>query len=278
MIMDTYKKTNQKEYNILRSIPENVKREYVKLILSLAKKDDKILDIGFGSGLILIPLSEQNKIAEIHGIDYSEPLYKSVSEQIKEKAKFHFGDVLKFNGSFNIVHFKAILHCFKNPEKALEKIKSLTIKGGYIITGHENSQIEDRIEQIFENEIDDKELELLFEYYFTLRVNLGKPFFWRKYPAGNSKNAVDYICEDKNFELVKTVTTKKLSWERPFCLNDLLYSIRYGTYNVFNAGLTEKDKEDIDIKMVEFSNQHKINLKKERTIPASFTLFIIKRK
>lgn len=276
--MDTYKKTNKKEYDILRSIPENVKNEYAKIILNLAKKGDKILDAGFGSGLILIPLSEQNKIAEIHGIDYSEPLYKSVSEQVKEKAKFHFGDILKFNGSFNIIHFKAILHCFKNPEKALERIKSLTIKGGYIITGHENSQIEDRIEQIFENEIDDKELELLFEYYFTLRVNLGKPFFWRKYPAGNSKNAVDYICKDKNFKLFKIVATKKLSWGRPFCLNDLLYSIRYGTYNVFNAGLTEKDKEDINTKMVEFSNQHKINLKKERTIPARFTLFIIKRK
>lgn len=276
--MDVYKKTTQKEYNILRLIPKGIENEYVKQILDLAKKGDKILDVGFGPGLILVPLAKQNKLAEINGIDYSKPLYESVSKKVKGIANLHFGDVLKFKGSFDIVHFKAILHCFSKPEKALEKIKSLTARGGCIITGHENSQIEDRIEQIFNSKIDDKDLELLFEYYFTLRTNLKKPFLWRTYPSGDSKKAVDYICRDKDFSLVKTITNKKLSWKRSYCLGDLLRSLRYGTFNVFNEGLTEKNKEYIHEEMIKFSKQQKMNLKQERIIPASFTLFVIKRR
>lgn len=201
-----------------------------------------------------------------------------MSDQVKGKAILHFGDILKFQKTFDIVHFKAILHCFKNPEKALDKIKSLTKSGGYIITGHENSQVEDRIEQIFKNKIDDKELELLFEYYFSLRVNLKKSFLWRKYPAGDAQNAVDYLCKNKNFKLVKIISNKKMSWARSYSLNDLLYSVEHGTYNVFNAGLTPSDRTYLSKKMLEFSIQHKIDLKKERKIPASFTIFVVKKK
>lgn len=276
--MDTYKKTSQREYDILRSISEDVKKEYARQILSFSKPGGTILDTGFGSGLILVSLSNQNKTSEIHGIDYSRPLFSSVSDQVKGKAILHFGDILKFKKTFDIVHFKAILHCFKNPEKALDKIKSLTKSGGYIITGHENSQIEDRIEQIFKNEIDDKELELLFEHYFALRINLKKPFLWRKYPAGDAQNAVDYLCKDKNFKLVKIISNKKMSWARSYSLNDLLYSVEHGTYNVFNAGLTPSDRTYLSKKMLEFSIQHKIDLRKERKIPASFTIFIVKKK
>ena len=276
--MDIYKKTSQKDYNILRAIPEKIKTEYIKQILSFSKKGDKILDIGFGSGLILIPLSKLNKTAEIHGIDYSKPLFSKVSKQVQKNTIVHFGDILKFKKTFDIVHFKAILHCFDDPEKALDKIKSFVNPGGYVITGQENSQIEDRIEQIFKNKIDDKELELLFEYYFTLRVNLNKPFFWRKYPSGDAENAVNYICKDKDFKLIKTISNKKMFWIRKYSLNELLYSFRHGTFNVFNSGLTEKDKTLIYKKMLDFAKLHKMDLKKERQIPASFTLFVIKRK
>lgn len=273
---DTYKKIDRQQYEILRLFPKSVQKEYASKVINLTKKGDNVLDVGFGSGLFLIPLSNLNKETEIHGIDYSKKMYDAVSKSIKDKTRIILGDVLKFKGSYNIVHFKAILHCFNDPEKALEKVKSLSKSGGYIVTADENSQIEDRIEQIFNSPIVDKDLELLFEYYFSLRVNLGKPFLKRKYPAGDASKAVEYICTDKKFILFNTITDKALSWKRNYRLNDLLYSIKYGTYNVFNAGLSPQDKDFLYKKMSEFAEGHRLNMKKVRSIPASFRIFIIK--
>ncbi len=273
---DTYKKINQQQYEILRLFPKSIQKEYASQAIGLTRDGDNILDVGFGSGLFLIPLLNLNSKAEIYGIDYSEKMYEAVSKYVKDKTRIILGDVLKFKGQYSIVHFKAILHCFNSPEKALNKIKSLSKPGGYIITGDENSQIEDRIEQIFNSPIIDKDLELLFEYYFSLRVNLKKPFVQRKYPAGDATKAVEYICADKKFTLFKIISNKALSWKRKYQLNDLLYSIKEGTYNVFSAGLSSEDRDFIYKKMSEFAQKHELNMTKVRSIPANFRIFIIK--
>src|SRR3989344_5285 len=191
--METYKKTTKESYNILKEVPLYIRRNYAKTILSFTKQNQSILDAGFGSGSILIPLVEKNKFAKIYGIDYSKPLFNSVSKEIRNKAKLHFGNILNLRETYDVVHFKAILHCFDNPEKALDKLASLVKLNGLIITAHEKSQIEDRIEQISFNKIDDKELELMIGHYFVLRKNIGKPFILRKYPAGNCLNAIEYL-------------------------------------------------------------------------------------
>jgi|GEM_PF-3929099 len=195
--MDVYKKIGKKQYNVLRSIPPKVLKEYAVTVLGMAKKDETILDAGFGSGLILAPLAELNRVSKIFGIDYSNTMFASVKQEVQGKAQLIKGDILKFQGIFNVVHFKAILHCFSDPKKALDKLSDLTHENGYVVTGHEQSQIEDRIEQIFNNTIDDHELELIFEYYFSLRLNLREPFVWRPFPAGNAQNAVKYLCDNR---------------------------------------------------------------------------------
>lgn len=275
--METYKRTDKKSYNILKEVPLRIRRNYARVILSFAKPKQSILDAGFGSGSILIPLAQENRLAEIVGIDYSKPLFNSVSREIKNKAKIFLEDILKFSGEYDIVHFKAILHCFHNPKRALDKLASLTKQQGLIITAHENSQIEDRIEQIFANGIADEELELLLEYYFALRTNLGKPFIWRKYPAGNSKNAVAYLCKNNKFKLIKKIQGKSLSWNRKFKLSDLFYSIRNRTYKVFDEGLTKRENDFILEKMTKFSRAHKIDLSKERFVPANFEIYVLKK-
>ena len=176
---DTYKTLNQKQYNLLRDIPEVVQTSYAKVLLRLAKQNQSIIDVGFGSGLCLLPLVKNNSHAILYGIDYSKTLFDDVAIQIKDKAKLFFQDVYEHKGLYDVIHFKAILHCFEKPEKALKRIMSLSKPGGYIVTGHEHSQIEDRIEQIFDVAVHDKDLEFIFEYYFTLRTNMQKPFLWR---------------------------------------------------------------------------------------------------
>lgn len=273
---DTYKQIDSHQYEILRTLPESIQNEYAAEILKLAKKDEKILDVGYGSGLFIIPASKLNKDAVLYGIDYSKTLHDAVTKSLGNKAAVILGDLLEFTGSFEVIHFKAILHCFDKPEETLDKIRSLSKPGGYIVTGHEDSQIEDRIEQLFNNTIIDPDLELLFEYYFSLRFNMGKPFMRRKYPAGDATVAVNYICNNTKFTLEKRISNEKLSWERTYCLNDLLYSIQFGTFNVFSVGLRSEERNVLYTRMLEFSNKHGLDMKRERRIPANFKLYIIK--
>ncbi len=275
--METYQKTDKKRYNVLKEVPLRIRRNYARVILSFAEPNQRILDAGFGSGSILIPLAQENRVAEVVGVDYSKPLFNSVSREIGNKAKLFLADISKFRGEYDIVHFKAILHCFHNPERALDTLARMVKPQGLLITAHENSQIEDRIEQLFINEIVDRELELLLEYYFALRTHLGKPFLWRRYPAGNSKNAADYLCNHKKFKLLKKIQGKRLSWNRTFKLSDLLYSIRNRTYTVFDKNVTKKENDFILENMMTFSRAHKIDLRKERFVPAHFEMYVLKK-
>lgn len=274
---DTYKSIDRKQYDILRAFPERIGNAYANELLNLARKDDRIADVGFGSGTLIIPLSKLNDDAKIYGIDYSEPLAKAVSTEVENRAELIFGDLLTIDSTFDIVHFKAILHCFENPEEAMDKIKVLVENDGYLVTGHENSQIEDRIEQLFNVPTEDEALESLFIHYFELRAAMGKPFTQRAYPAGDAQNAVNYLCKDGDFKLVKTISHKNLSWKRVYTLNDLLYSIKHSTYNVFSFGLSEDDKIKINAEMSSFAKSQQFDLQKEREISADFTLFVMKK-
>lgn len=276
--METYKKTNKRNYDLLKEVPLHIRRAYAKIILRYGKPKQKLIDLGFGSGSILIPLAELNKNLEIHGIDYSKKLFKFVKNKIGKKAILTNGDILKLNEEYDIVHFKAILHCFQDPQKALDKISDLVDSGGIIITGHENSQLEDRIEQIFKHKINEEELELLINFYFDQRKNMGKSFLGRKFPAGNSKNAVDYLCRNRDFKLIKIIKSKNLEWNREFRLEDLIYAIKNRTYKVFDENISKKENEIIVKKMIEFSIENKIDLKKKRHIPASFVIYLLKKK
>lgn len=276
--METYKKTDKKNYNILKEVPLNIRREYAKIILKYGKPNQKILDAGFGSGSILIPLAEQNHSSKIYGIDYSKLLFNSVSKEINEKAKLYLMDIMSHKSIYDIVHFKAILHCFNNPEKILDKLTSLVKPNGLIITAHENSQVEDRIEQIFNHRVDDRELELLLEYYFMLRDSIGKTFVLRKYPAGNCRNAVKYLCKKRGFKVIRKIQSKKLYWNRKFRLADLIYSIKNRTYKVFDENITDRENKIILNKMLRFSRINKINLKKNRFVSANFEIYILKNK
>ena len=82
---DTYKKIDQHQYEILRLFPKSIQKEYASQAIGLTRDGDNILDVGFGSGLFLIPLLNLNSKAEIYGIDYSEKMYEAVSKYVKDK-------------------------------------------------------------------------------------------------------------------------------------------------------------------------------------------------
>jgi ubiquinone/menaquinone biosynthesis C-methylase UbiE len=277
------RKVVSQKYSFMRDLPEKIKKEYASTILSFSKKDNKIIDVGFGTGTFLIPLSKQNKNSKIYGIDASKSMYSIVKDKIDpSKASLSQKGITWLKNqknNYDILHFKAILHCVTNPEEKLDILADSVKSGGYIITAHEESQSEDRLEQIFNySSIDNPDLELMFGYYFQLRNDLGKPFISRKYPAGDSKKAADYLIENKGFKLEKEITNKKLSWNRLFTFDDLVNSMRLGTFGVFFDNLTKQEREILYKKMIDFAKMHGINLKTTHTIKACFKIYILKKK
>jgi ubiquinone/menaquinone biosynthesis C-methylase UbiE len=275
------RKIAQEKYNLIRNIPYKVMKNYAQIILNFATKNSSILDIGFGTGQLLIPLSFLNQESKIFGIDKSKHMCNLVKKLVGDKANLVNGDInktLKQNTKYNIVHFKALLHCLQNPYKSLNIIADSVMDNGYLITGHEISQTEDRLEQIFNyKNIDSPEIEIIFEYYFRLRSDYKKPFYSRVFPAGDSWKACKYLIKTKGFSFIRNISNKNLSWNRKIKIKDILDSIKLGTFGVFYNNLTDFDRKKIYDDMIYFVKKHNINLYKTHNIPAKFNLSILKK-
>jgi len=278
----TYKrKDSVKKYDLLRDVPKNVKEEFAKIILN-ESKNKSILDLGFGTGNILISLVKLNKSSKIYGIDNSGEMISFVKNKISKEIILFKGDLNQFKkkyGLVDVLHFKAILHCIDKPEVMIDKIINSVSIGGLIITSHEVSQTEDRIEQIFDyTRIDDPEVEIIFEKYFRLRTDIGKPFVSRKFPAGNSDRVVDYFLKTKKCSLVKSVEDKNLFWKREIKILDLLESIKFGTFGVFFDSLSQENRNYIYVELKKFCEEKNININKKRLLPCKFKINILRRK
>jgi len=214
MINPYHRKINVENYSVLRFVPKKVTKNYAKVILKYAR-NGSILELGFGTGELLKNLAELSRGRNlIFGVDKSKNMFFYTRKILKEMGIAYQNVILhrgtlnslikKFKIKFNVIHFKALLHCISNPEKEMDLMSDFLLNGGYIITGHEISYIEDRIEQLFKyKKIEDREVEDIFKFYFKLREKIGKPFIKRKYPAGDSRNAAFYFIKNKKFNLVK---------------------------------------------------------------------------
>jgi ubiquinone/menaquinone biosynthesis C-methylase UbiE len=275
-MVETYeRKIAVDKYPLLRDVPNSVMNEYARVIKEYSKEGDNILDLGFGTGLILIPLSKISEKRNIFGIDISEEMCKKIG-LMNISAKIIKGTIDNLEEVMDIIHFKAILHCISEPEKELEKISAHLKVGGYIITGHEFSQTEDRIEQIFKD-LDDSEIEEVFKKYFSIRKEMGKAFVERKFPAGDASKISELLINKNNFEFVKKISKPTLFWERKITIKDLLDSINDGTFGVFYDGLKIKEREEIYNKLISYTKEKGIDINKERIMPCRMEIFVLKK-
>lgn len=263
-------------YNLLRDIPDAVMSEYAKVILNYSKEGDNILDLGFGTGSVLIPLSKTTKKINLFGIDSSKEMCKKIN-LMNIKAKIIHGTIENIRETMDIIHFKAILHCISEPERELEKISKHLRIGGHLITGHEFSQTEDRLEQIFKySNLDDSEIEDIFRKYFSIRDKMGRSFVGRKFPAGDASKVSNLLCK-KNFELIKKINNPTLSWKRKVTICELMYAIKEGTFGVFYNGLSMKERNNIYTELMAYAKEKKMDINKERILPCKIELFILKK-
>jgi ubiquinone/menaquinone biosynthesis C-methylase UbiE len=119
-----------------------VYRYVVSMMVKRKTREERILDIGTGSGLLAIELAK-TFYPEVHitGIDMSEDILKiaqrnveisGLSHQIEFKllsaAATSFPD-----GSFDIVVSNASLHHWFDPQAVFSEIKRVTVKGGFCL-------------------------------------------------------------------------------------------------------------------------------------------------
>lgn len=281
-------------YELLRHIPEETFKEYGGKIINHVPEGGTVLDAGYGPGHILLELAREGKAKNIHvvGIDNSSEMHRLLEEKIHARNESFqnlelveediINYLFKHPNSLDCIHFKAILHCFRDPKSVLDAIDQALKSGGIVVTGHEISQTEAGIEQL-PTEINDPELADMLDYYFKLRANLAeatgnseKKFTQRVFPAGDSANARDYFLK-KGYEEITSSEAGDLNFERTYTLLELLNSIQHGTFGVFRDGLSEEDRVNLTDSLKKFAEEKNMDLMKVRKIPARLQQFAVRK-
>jgi ubiquinone/menaquinone biosynthesis C-methylase UbiE len=116
-------------------------RELISLnfIKGILRPNQKILDVGCGSGNFLEHLVQLNKRIQLFGIDYSDSMIKKNSSKhfIFKKVDLNTGILFK-DESFNIVYAGEIIEHIYNPDFFLREINRVNKKNGYLILSTPN--------------------------------------------------------------------------------------------------------------------------------------------
>lgn len=103
-------------------------------------ESDSLLEIGFGSGLLLAPLSRYVRVS--HGVDHPNCAKFFASEYPNSKVKLWGGNFLSMSltplGQFSKILIYGVLHCLKSREEVIDfvdRAASLLEPGGAMLLG-----------------------------------------------------------------------------------------------------------------------------------------------
>lgn len=128
---------------------------FVKELISV-KRNDHVLEIGFGTGKLMYEMAETIETGHIEGIDFSETMFEAAKKKNKKhissgKVKLTLGDFdktpFKVN-SFNKVGSVNTIYFWPNPEGTLKKIAEILKPDGMILLAFED------IDQLKERSLD----------------------------------------------------------------------------------------------------------------------------
>jgi len=130
---DYYKKVMEKGHHTRKFIYD-IRENFVFSLIE-AKKDEKILDIGFGSGIMLKMLTERR--CNTYGVDISSEAVEFIKKTNK-KAKVKVCDAQKLDfpdNSFDKVVCSEVIEHLKKPDELLKEVyRILKPKGRFIIS------------------------------------------------------------------------------------------------------------------------------------------------
>lgn len=121
------------------SVYENAYRKTVKRSAAFLKKEDRVFEIGCGTGVATIPLSKYVK--EITATDISENMIQKAREKAKNQSKdniiFRTGELTEMEvepESYDVVAAYNVLLYMKNQEDVLKKIYEILKPGGIFLS------------------------------------------------------------------------------------------------------------------------------------------------
>ena len=115
------------------------------------EEDDRLLEIGSGTGELVKKIAGQLATGMIEGVDLSKPMVKISQKKnrkhLKEgRVKFHLGDFnkIKFESNcFDKVFSVNTVYFWKNPDDTISKISRILKPGGRLIIGfHARNEME----------------------------------------------------------------------------------------------------------------------------------------
>ncbi|HHY73435.1 MAG TPA: methyltransferase domain-containing protein [Bacillus bacterium] len=121
---------NANLYDCNHSFVSNYGADVVELLAP--KKDEKILDLGCGTGDLAKKLYDMG--IQVMGVDNSANMVNQAKGKYPE-IKFHIHDVLDlpYKDEFDAVFSNAVLHWIKEPKEALKNIYKSLRKGGRFV-------------------------------------------------------------------------------------------------------------------------------------------------
>ena len=121
------------------SVYENAYRKTVKRSAAFLKKEDRVFEIGCGTGVATIPLSKYVK--EITATYISENMIQKAREKAKNQSKdniiFRTGELTEMEvepESYDVVAAYNVLLYMKNQEEVLKKIYEVLKPGGIFLS------------------------------------------------------------------------------------------------------------------------------------------------
>lgn len=121
------------------SVYENAYRKMVKRSAAFLKKEDRVFEIGCGTGVATIPLSKYVK--EITATDISENMIQKAREKAKNQSKdniiFRTGELTEMEVEperYDVVAAYNVLLYMKNQEEVLKKIYEVLKPGGIFLS------------------------------------------------------------------------------------------------------------------------------------------------
>lgn len=121
------------------SVYENAYRKTVKSSAAFLKKEDRVFEIGCGTGVATIPLSKYVK--EITATDISENMIQKAREKAKNQSKdniiFRTGELTEMEvepESYDVVAAYNVLLYMKNQEEVLKKVYEVLKPGGIFLS------------------------------------------------------------------------------------------------------------------------------------------------
>jgi ubiquinone/menaquinone biosynthesis C-methylase UbiE len=121
-----------------------IERKRIEKIAGLVNPDDndRILDVGCGTGDILIEIMKRNNKARLFGIDASAYMTKRAAQRTREKIIKSVAERLPFeNNFFDKVLCSEVLEHVQNMKKSIDEISRVLKPGGVFVISYPDENL-----------------------------------------------------------------------------------------------------------------------------------------